>query len=300
MKTLICIDGHPYALIAARLAAKFACATHSEATFLFVRRYRNHTRGYNIKRKSAEIFAGWGEKLPEMRYLHEAERVFKQTRGYRENKAEMGEPHRILVHLGDGIFEEGRVRLYSNSGAHLKVREGLPQKEIVREAGEGNYELIMLGARRVAGYRWYDIEHIPLEVAQKAPCPVTVIGNEFEDGQPVLVCVGKKDPPESTLDLIRVIAISMRSQIDVLTVLRTEAPAFRFSEKVSAMIDKWSQSSLKVTVKVLTGDPANVILQTAPNYGLIVCSPGGKQKRNRLGKVTKKVLCSQFNVLVSR
>ena len=158
----------------------------------------------------------------------------------------------------------------------------------------------MLGARHVAGCRWYEIEHIPLSVAQKVPCPVSVIGKEFQEGQTVLVCVGKKDPPESTLHLGRVITTNMKSKIEVLTVLRTSEPTFQFSKRVSSMIAEWSEDSLKVSSKVLTGDPAKVILEMAPDYGLIICSYGEKRIRNRLSKVTKKVLCHKFNVLVSR
>ena len=62
----------------------------------------------------------------------------------------------------------------------------------------------------------------------------------------------------------------MKSQIEVLTALGTEDPSFRFSEKVLSAINEWSRSSLKVTLKVLTGDPARVILETAPNYGIIL------------------------------
>jgi len=300
MKTLICIDGHDNALQAARLAGKFACTTNIGATFLFVRRYGKDTRGYNIRGKATEVFANWREELPEMRYLHEAEDVFRKARGCHEDNTAMEEPHRTVVHVGKGVFEEGRIQLRSAGSTHLKIREGVPHEEIIREAEEGHYDLIILGAHLVAGCRWYEIEHIPLRVAQKAPCPVTVIGKEFEEGQPVLVCVGKKDPPESTLHLGQVIATNMKSKIEVLTVLRTADPAFQFSEKVSSMIGEWSEGSLNVTPKILTGDPVKVILQIAPNYGLIVCSHSQKRMRNRLGKVTKKVLCRQFNILVSR
>ena len=300
VKTLICIDGHEHTLKSVRLAAKFARTTNSEATFLFVRRYGKETRGYNIRRKATEVFANWTEELPEMRYLHEAEDVFKKARGYQENEKEIGESRRVLVHVANRVFEEGKVELRSDSRAHLKIREGVPHEEILREAEEGHYELVISGASRVARCRWYEIEHIPLSVAQKASCPVMVIEKEFDEGQPVLVCVGKKDPPESILHLIRLLATSMKSEIEVLSVLSTADPAFRFSEKVSAMINEWSESSLKVTRKVITGDPVKIILEIAPNYGLIVCSPSEKRKKNRLGKVTKKVFCRQFNLLVSR
>ncbi|NVM22614.1 MAG: universal stress protein [Desulfobacterales bacterium] len=302
MKTLVCVDGHDHALKAAKLAAKFACATNSEATFLFVRRYRKHTRGYNIRWKTTEIFADWRGQLPEVRFLHEAEDVFKKTRWCKENETEMVEDRIAMVHIGGGVFEEARVRMRSGSRAHLKIREGIPHEEILREAEEGRYDIVMLGARLIGGCRWYDIEHIPLTVAQKAPCPVAIIGKEFEEGQPVLLCIGKKPPPKSTLDLIRVIATRMKSEIEVLTVLRSADSTFRFSKNISAtaMIDEWRSRSLSVTVKVLTGKPADVVLKTAPHYGLVICSSSEKPKRNRLGKMTKKVLCNQFNLLVLR
>jgi nucleotide-binding universal stress UspA family protein len=300
VKTLICVDGHAHALEATKLAAKFACAANIQVTFLFVRRYGKDARGYNIRRKATEVFADWGEKLPEMRCLHEAEEVFKQTRGDTEREVQMEEPRRALVHVGGGVFEEGRVYLRSNSQAHLKVREGIPHEEITREAEEGGYELVMLGARGAPGCRWYEVENIPLKVAQEAPCPVTVICKEFEEGQSVLVYVGRKDPPESTLHLGRVIAESMKSEIEVLAVPRTVDQAFAFSERVSSMMDTWSKSSLKVTPKTLTGKPTKVILEMAPNYGLIVCPSGEKRGKKRFGKVTKKLLCRQVNLLVAR
>jgi nucleotide-binding universal stress UspA family protein len=300
MKTLICIDGHIHALQATALAAKFACNTNSEGTLLFVRRYRKHTRGYNIRWKATEIFANWREELPEMRYLHEAEDVFEKARGCRKDVTEVDEPRRGLVHLGGGVFEEGVIRLRSEGSVHLKIREGIPHEQILKETKEGNYSLVMLGIRRAGGCYWYDVENIPLTVARKAPCPVMVIGKEFKEGQPLLLCVGRKDPPRSTLDLIRNLATGMKSEIQVLTVLGSADSTFRFSKNIFSMINEWSASSLKVTPKVLTGVPANAILEMAPNYGLIVCLSSERVKRNRLGKVTKKVLCRQFNLLVLR
>ena len=299
VKTLICINGHVYALRATKLAAKCAGAS-SQVTFLFVRRYGKETRGYNIRRKATEVFPDWREEPPEMRCLHEAEEVFKQVRGGTEKGVQMEPPSRALVHVGGGVFQEGRVYLRSNSQARLRVREGVPHEEIIREAKEGSYDLVMLGAHGVSGCRWHEVENIPLKVAQAAPCPVAVIHNEFEEGQPILVCIGRKDPPESTLHLGRVIAESMKSEIEVLTVLGTADSAFEFAEGVSSMMDQWSESSLKVTPKALTGKPTKVIVEMAPSYGLIICSSGEKRGKKRLGKVTKKVLCDRFNLLVAR
>lgn len=298
MKTLICIDGDANALKAAGLAAKLACVTTGDATFLYVRRFRRISRGYNIRQKSAEIFVEWDEKLPEIRYLHEAEAVFKKAVAIKAGETEEGENRKALVHLGRGVFEEGKVRLRSTGEAHLKIREGAPDEEILKEIKDGRYDLVIMGARRSGVCRWYDIEHIPLSVARKAACPVMIIGKEFEEGQSVLLCVKKKDPPEPGLHLIRNIAGRMKSKVEILTVLKSPDPDFRFSEKVASLPARWSKDISKVTLNLLIGNPAEVIVEQASGHGLVACLSGEKAKRNQMGRTTKKLVCSTINLLV--
>jgi len=300
MKTLVCVDGQENALKAVRLAGKFACTTSREASFLFVQRHRTHTRTEKVPAQTMGIVADLGGKVPEMTYILEAERVFKETRAWHEDETESGALQTALIQVGDGVFEVGKVRLGSDTGAHLRTRVGVPQEEILGELEAGQYDLVMLGAHRIAGCPWSEVEHGPLYVSQRAQCPVMVIGKQFEEGEPLLVCVGEEDPAKPTLDLVRIIATRMKSAITVLTVLRKEDGSFQFSPEVAAMMDAWSASSLQVTPKVIVGDPVTVVLDMAPNYGLTVCSPGGKPKKGRLGKVTKSVLCSHENLLVLR
>lgn len=300
MKTLICVDGDANALKAAALAAKVACTKTGDATFLYVRRFRRLTRGYNIRQKSAEIFAEWEDKLPEIGYLHDAETVFKNAITIKSDETKMGENHPALVHLGRGVFEEGKVRLPSTSEAHLKIREGAPDEEILKEIKDGRYELVVMGGRRSGVCHWYDIEHIPLTVARKAACPVMIISKEFEEGQPVLLCVKKKDPPEPGLNLVRILASRMKSTVEVLTVLKSPDPTFQFSEKVGDLPVQWSKDALKVTLNLLVGKPVEVIVEQASAQGLVVCLASDKAKRNRLGRVTKRLLCNPLNLLVSK
>jgi nucleotide-binding universal stress UspA family protein len=300
MKTLVCIDGQENALKAVRLAGKFACTTSSEASFLLVQRHRTHSRTEKVPPQTMGISVDLWRQVPEMKYLLEAEGIFKEAREWDKKGAELGELHSAFVRVGDGVFEVGKVQLGSDTGAHLRSRLGVPQEEILLELEDGQYDLVMLGAHRIPGCPWSEIEHGPLYVAQRAQCPVMVIGKEFAEGQPVLVYVGEKDPAESTSELVKIIATRMKSDIEVLAVHRRADSSFQFSPKVSSMIDTWSVSSLKVTPKVVAGDPVTVVLEMAPNYGLTVCSPGVKHKKDRLGKVTKSVLCSHFNLLIAR
>jgi len=137
-----------------------------------------------------------------MTYLHEAANLFEQVRdGYR-GKAKTDMSEKVLIHLGEGFFEEGRVRLPSNGAARLKIREGHPPDEIRRGAQDGHYELVIWGARITAGCYWYHVEHIPVEVALKVPHLVMVVARGFQEGQPGLVCMGERPMPETSSRLI--------------------------------------------------------------------------------------------------
>jgi nucleotide-binding universal stress UspA family protein len=301
VKTLVCVDGQDNALKAVRLAGEFACTTSGEATFLFVERHRTHTPRRNIAAsKTIDMSALQWKQVPEMKYLLEAERVFKETREWEKHEPEPVGSYTALIQIGDGVFEVGKVQPRSDSGVHLRTRVGIPQEEILAELDDGRYDLVMLGAHRMAGCPWSEIENGPLYVAQKARCPVMVIGKDFEQGQPLLVCVGEKDPSESIMEMVRVTATRMKTDINVLTVLRSPDRGFQFSSEVSSMMDKWSARGLKVTPQVVIGDPVTVVLETAPDYGLTIFSFGKKHKQGRLGKVAKSVLCSQLNLLVAR
>jgi nucleotide-binding universal stress UspA family protein len=300
MKTLVCVEGQENALKAVRLAAKFACTTSEEATFLFVQRHRSQTRTQPPGSQTIAISGEPWRKIPEMQPLLEAEKVFKETRTWEKHATESAASHTALIQVGQGVFEVGKVHLGSDTGVHLRTRVGIPQEEILAELEEGRYDLVMLGAHRIPGCPWSEIENGPLYVAQRAQCPALVVGKDFVGGEPLLVCVGEKPLPESTLELVRVTATRMKSDIDLLTVLKAPAPGFSFSSEAAFMRERWSASGLKVTPKVVVGEPLTTILEMAPDYGLVVCSYGDKQKKGRLGRVTKAVLCSQFNLLVAR
>jgi nucleotide-binding universal stress UspA family protein len=301
VKTLVCIDGRERALEAVRLAANLYRSEKDEATFLFVRRYRKETRGYNIRRKATETFRDWQKELPEATYLREAANFYDQHRGGHRGKVTEDISERVLIHLGEGVFEEGMVYRPPKGSTHLKIREGYPTDEIQKEAEEGQYDLVMLGARSIAGCRWYHIEHIPFEVARKASRPVMVVAARFEAGQTLLVWMAEMSLSETSQGLIQVIAKRMKSRIRAVALSRTADNTLGPPERVASIIEKWREGSLTVTFEILTEDPLAVIPEMAVHAGLVVCPSRRWMKRQRLDKLTKKILSSsQFNLLVVR
>ncbi|MDD2390924.1 MAG: universal stress protein [Desulfobacterales bacterium] len=298
MKALICIDGHELALKAVMTAARLSGVRSGEVVFLYVRRYRKYSRGYNLRAKAATIFADLDFDLPEVRYLHEAGEIFKKNGESYGTEKEPGPLRRALIQTGANVFEEGSVTLPFETGSHLKIREGLPHEEIVGESSEGSYDLIILGVHHVAGCHWYDIEHIPISVAQGAGCPVLLVGNEFNKGQPVLVYVQPDTSHLCNVEFIENIAVDMGSDIMVMMV-----SAFGDSSGVMPpffhnVMNKWTRRGLKVEFGIQRGDPVRILSDMAPDYGLIVCSADRKKGKKRIGKIQRQLICNRYNLLL--
>ena len=60
-------------------------------------------------------------------------------------------------------------------GAHAKVLTGAPTREIVREAREGAYDLVVLGTHGRTGLRHVFLGSVAENVVRLAPCPVLTV-----------------------------------------------------------------------------------------------------------------------------
>jgi nucleotide-binding universal stress UspA family protein len=63
--------------------------------------------------------------------------------------------------------------------AKLEIRHGMVDREILRESQVGDYDLIVMGAKKTKGpfQEWF-LGDITNEVIAHAPCPVLVLSNE--------------------------------------------------------------------------------------------------------------------------
>jgi nucleotide-binding universal stress UspA family protein len=79
---------------------------------------------------------------------------------------------------------------------HLKVRIGHPATEIVREAEEGNYDLVIVGQKpnRNLAARFL-LGSTAIRAVEHAPCPVIVAKGKIDPIQRILLCdSGSEDP----------------------------------------------------------------------------------------------------------
>ena len=77
----------------------------------------------------------------------------------------------LAVHLREG------ARHLADQGvqAEIKLRHGMAHDEIVREAEQGDYDLIVMGPNPGKGLRRLLTEDITAQVIEIAPCPVLVV-----------------------------------------------------------------------------------------------------------------------------
>ena len=90
---------------------------------------------------------------------------------------------------GQAILEEA-ARTFSDSQPHinLKLRVGSPPEEIVAEAREGSYDLVIVGERRTHGLKTRVLGSTAIHVVEHAPCSVIVAKGKIGQVQRILLC----------------------------------------------------------------------------------------------------------------
>jgi nucleotide-binding universal stress UspA family protein len=85
-------------------------------------------------------------------------------------------PERNDHELAAQILEQTRhVLCMDLAQVELLTREGHPDREIVAEAKEGKYDLVVVGCRGHKGWKGVLMGSVSAKVVAEAPCPVLVV-----------------------------------------------------------------------------------------------------------------------------
>jgi nucleotide-binding universal stress UspA family protein len=97
----------------------------------------------------------------------------------------------------DAILHRARELLAHLPAVQLKIRIGPPAQEIVREAGEGCYDLVIVGERQNPNLLTRFLSgSTGIRVVEHAPCPVIVAKGTIGPIQRILLCdSGAGEPP---------------------------------------------------------------------------------------------------------
>jgi nucleotide-binding universal stress UspA family protein len=146
--------------------------------------------------------------------------------------------------------EAGLLRNF-NVTPEIVVRAGDPIRQIFNQAAEGNYEIAIIGARRLGHAESYCYSERTYEVIKAVPASVLIATGEFEQIKRILVCTGGKHYIEDAVQLTGEIAKCIGAAITLLHVM-AEPPAMyadlvRLEEDVDRLLE--SDSELGVNLR---------------------------------------------------
>lgn len=84
----------------------------------------------------------------------------------------------MQVHSPEGLFLKEDLHLLEKTDTKIrpKVRHGLVVDEILAEAEEGKYQMIIIGAHRYRGWQRFLLDDLAYEVVTHAELPVLIVG----------------------------------------------------------------------------------------------------------------------------
>lgn len=305
MRILVYTDGSECSDAAVRLAGKLAVATGSDIKVLYVSEtpWSIHAGGVERAREKVEE---WGLELPSVRELRRAEKVLKRL-------GVLPEPSEKHI-VEEFVFRKSDKGGYSLhiSGTHgetvLKLREGNPAEEIIKEAEMG-YHLLVLGANEEPPG---ELGEVPREVAGHVKLPVLVVRKDVKPKK-ILVGTDGSQQAEEAVRCAGYLAKALKARVMLLSVIpppeqeekRGRAPGVPGEKHLEKGKRILKRMGIEAGTKLREGDAAEEILREAKKgrYNLVVTGSRGLSKLERLvmGHVSMNVLeKAETNVLIVR
>lgn len=289
MKILMCTDGQSFAEEAIRFGGKFAHELDADVTVLFVR--PKAPGGDLIHLSTARKKMGeWDLDIPGVGYLKRAKEILSEA-GLVSLLTEGETPLRHTFREST----EGGIELHligrRTERVRLKLREGESAEEILTEAGQGQYDLILTGSRGHQGFASYFIGTTALRIAEFAPCSVLIAKN-IRKGHNFLICTDGSSGAEKAELFGAQIAQALKARVTILSVASEEADVKAAQEQVRRAEMILSQMGIQSKIKVGVGRPSEVIIDEAKDHDIVVMGASGSSavKRFFLGSVPLKVI----------
>lgn len=304
-RILVCVDGSDESYKGLRYAAKIGRGVDADIVLVYVRLIDQGLRSGGLQvRVARENMLKWGLELPGIKYLKKGRDMLIELGNMGDDWSEKsvhtgveGDP------LGDNKIEytneQGKLIVLKLKVASNVATGILEQWEL------GHYDLIILGAgerRRGIGAKLMD-SAVASRIVTNAPCSV-LVARDLEIGNGHLICV---DGSEKSLETARrdaALAQRCECPISILSVaedVESEPESTKIVNEAKAAIEEMGLEVAETLTKV--GNPVDEIIETGPDYSLIVLSESSKKglKEMFTGSTTSKVVNHAYNsVLVVR
>ena len=180
------------------------------------------------------------------------------------------------------------------------VRVGTPWREIVALAEELRVEAIVVGSRGLTRIQRLLLGSTAENVVRHAPCPVLVVRNgplkrirkvllpaDWDEGSKAAVRYAVQRDEGVKVEAIHAIAFPRLIEPELGDALSDDAPS---SRKLRKFLDRLGAKG--IPAQVVLGEPAETILDAAPDFDLVVIATRGRKGAARavLGSVAEKVV----------
>ncbi|MEE8401469.1 MAG: universal stress protein [Candidatus Hydrothermarchaeaceae archaeon] len=203
-------------------------------------------------------------------------------------------------------FVERAVDILKTGGVkevRTVIRDGESTREILEEAEEG-YHLVVTGTRGAKGLERHLFESVSYQVAEYAKVPVLVVRKEVMEKEKILLATDGSETSKGAIYCGGYLVKRLGFDVNVLSV--TPTPERRVcSEAAVEEAREILKKEFGINSKgwVLTGNPAEKILQESVEMDLVILGSRGMSKIRRLllGHVSQRVLADEkTNVLIVR
>lgn len=239
---------------------------------------------------SREKLAEWGIEPTSFYLLRQAEAKLDALNLFRRDAQGHPLEKHALKALQKGLYE---VHLIGAQGQDVRFRitAGQPVREILHEAEDPEYGLIITGTRGQRGLWRFFRGSVAQEVAYGASCSI-LVAKGLRPDQSILVGVTGRPTSIEAVRQAGELARQLRRAIRVLVIARSpeeQSDAERHAEAAVALLAEMGLSAKGI---VRRGDPARVLIQEAGQSHILVLGrlERSQVKRYFLGDISLRVL----------
>jgi len=240
---------------------------------------------------SSEKLEDWGVEPPHFELLRRAQDSLQELGLFELTERQKPVEKHALKAIAHGLYE---VHLVGADGqdVRFRLREGPPVREILREAEDPEYDLILMGTRGHTGLKRWLLGSVAQEVALHAPCSVLVAKNLRPDQGLMVGVTGR----ETALEAVRqagAIAEALSVSLVLLAVIPEEgkrSEAERHLQEARSVLPP--ELAERAEGRVRVGDPAQILIEEAGEEFMLALGRlrRSKVKEMLLGDISLTIL----------
>ena len=307
MRILLCIRDSVYSESAIKCGGLLAHNLNSDITVMTVMKAISSIYQSRIS-KTHEKLQEWGLDLPQTLVLKQARKILKDI-GLDVEAKTTGE---MVLHETDSGVHELKAGGSHGKLVTLKVRHGKPTEEIIEEAEEGNYDLIVVGRTQKKGVEKTVFGSVATDITAYSKIPVLSVKKQVPIKK-ILTCTDGSKDAENAEIFSGYLAKNLKANLTLLSVIPTIKRTINPPEDVAKSVSEDALDSGKKKIKkyfnlnvntiLKNGHAVDQIIEESKGYDLIVLGSRGLSKIERMlvGHVSLNVeKLATSNVLVVR